>query len=246
MSQPFIDTRDVRRLSLVCNLLTYSHEFCCKDKSHISLLNSAVGNHPLGCQLIEALRRTQLELRGRLPLQGIEQAWHDRKKGLRSIGISTTSLSNQTQGAPLNLLKEKMDEIIIESALTQIPSTPYGKPSYTDIILACKSTWLSEQLAMLILGVAKIDSGQDRDLVLKPTNKHMSRHLRRLWFGAAFDETSLRAASIAILRLKEALSKQTPLPEKEEARSLGTHNFPSTLALAGRNRSCRPNFIQPP
>lgn len=234
MSKPFFDTRNLSRLRLVCNLLTYPHEFCCKE-SNVSLLTSALGNHSLGCQLIEILRGIQFDLHERLPLQGIERAWKARKKYLRSICISTDFLNETAQHEPFDSLKEKMDEIIIESVIERIPSKSYGKPSYDDIILACKSTWLSEILALLVLGIAKVDRGHGQDLLLKPANEHISRHLRRLWFGVAFDEASKMAASISILRLKEAFSKPISRSELEEAWGSALGIFPQHWRLPADN-----------
>jgi hypothetical protein len=197
---PFIDTREFRALRAACNLVTYPHEFCLREANR-RLVGSLTEESQGARALVHILSRAQEELAPHLPLNGMDVIWSGREVYLQQMGITTTGAAGMSASI-LSTADYQLNQTLLEAVLATVPNNPDGNASSaTALPLASKCHWLSELLALVVLRVAEVQQQADGTCMVGPVSDVMRQHLRRLWFGSAFEQLSLMAASAAIRNL---------------------------------------------
>jgi hypothetical protein len=151
--------------------------------------------------LVNALQVAQDALAPHLPLTGVAESWQARESYLGRVGIHTSFAQDGT-GSPPQQIGHTLDLQLLEAVLSEFPAAPGGAlPAPEVICLACQCLWLSEVLALAVIGVATVRRKLDGDLVVQPASDAQRAHLRRLWFASAFETASLASATVAITTL---------------------------------------------
>lgn len=110
----------------------------------------------------------------------------------------TTYVGSAVAGTHIDELSRILDRSLIEEALEAMPSIATGAVAPDGIALAIASAWLSEHLALVALGLAKVEVDSPNQITIKPSGTGAIAHLRRLWFASAFEELSLRKAQMSL------------------------------------------------
>lgn len=189
---PFFDSRDEARIRLALNILNYSQHFCLKaeNQQHLArLLPSTDGVR----HLVETLRSAQASLAPHLPLS-VESVWGQRDALSPSLVPTTVCKTATLPEASKSRLVQSLDRGLLESALERLADNAKGTVKADGLGLALACTWLSQHLALIAIGIAKAELTGNNELVITPTGEDAVKHLRRLWFAAAFEEMSLLKA----------------------------------------------------
>lgn len=194
----FFDTRNAKRLTLAVNIVSYPFEFCLKPSNHQLIADVVLGRVDV---LIAALHDAQLGLRQSSHRLDHDQVWADKDRILQSAPIKTAPLSPATWPDELSYLEfakqlnlRLLDGVVDEAYRLKDSVNTNGLP---DQALLC--IWLSDHLALLALGIARLSyRACDQRLLLQPNSDSTKYHLSNMWFGSAFEEQSLRAASATI------------------------------------------------
>lgn len=198
--RPFIDTSDVARLRMATNLVTYPYEFCRRERNRELLGSSAPENQSLA-RLVRLLWLIQDMLAQHLPLAGGRALWGDRGRFLEGMNIETTLSASldSPEVSRQKMLHEALGTRILEGVLDQTGNFIDGTPSMEALRLAAASIWLSDHLALIVLGIASVhvDLGFG-SINIVPIGAEGRKHLRRVWFGNAFEGQSLQAASMTL------------------------------------------------
>ncbi|KPG76687.1 hypothetical protein [Pseudomonas libanensis] len=201
MHTPFIDTRCHHALRLACNVSTYPHKFCLSE-SNRKLISSLTDECPGVQTLVEQLCQIQALLAPKLPLTGTSALWKSREAHLQQTQIHTTVDTGPLPDGTLTDIARLLDLQLFETVLSTMPCEAKGAPSSHDTVsLACQCVWLSELLALVILGIAKATLDETGRCSITPSSDAMRMHLRRVWFGSALEQASLASASLAIQSL---------------------------------------------
>lgn len=200
MKGPFFDTSNVARLRIAANLVTYPHQFCLRESNRLLLIGLEPTDQGM-VQLVHSLSQIQERLSPLLPLAGGRHIWAKRSRYLEQLGVET-ALAVPAGSAEMSLrstLDELLNTRILEGVLDQIPQTSDGIPEMHALQLAAASSWLSDHLALIVLGVAaaRVDPTTG-SVMVGPAGDCARRHLRRMWFGNAFEQLSLKAASATL------------------------------------------------
>lgn len=200
MLLPFIDTRNFRALRLACNVVTYPHQFCLREKNR-HLIASLTGGD-LGIQvLVDVLHQAQERLAPSLPLTGVAKIWESRQAFMPQAGVETMAAVGEPADALIEM-ERQLNQRLLETVLTTFPTESSIEASPVGVVrLACQCLWLSELLALAILGVATVQVDTEGTCTVSPASDDMRLHLRRLWFGSAFEQASLIAGSATIQNL---------------------------------------------
>jgi hypothetical protein len=204
--RPFFDTRDVVRLRLATNLVTYSHEFCRHERNR----NLLIGLEPTDegvTRLVHSLERIQHQLASYLPLAGSRTLWTDRIKYLNNIGIETALdvPSDSSEKLFHGRLEELLNTRMLEGLLDQMPHAASGVPKAKALQLATASSWLSDHLALIVLRIAVAHFDQATGvLTIAPAGDSARKHMRRVWFGNALEQQSLNAMSMTLQAVAHA------------------------------------------
>lgn len=230
MLQPFIDTRNFRALRLACNVVTYSHQFCLRTEN-LRLITSLTGNAPGTQILVDVLRQAQEKLAPNLPLTGLAKIWENRQAFIQQAGIETMAAVGETTDV-LGNIDHQLNQVLLETVLTTFPAESSIEASSTEVIrLACQCLWLSELLALTILGVATVLVDDQRTCSVHPASDEMRQHLRRLWFGSVFEQASLVAGSAAIQFLAAVAADPAQRSQLSKARASALSVFPQHWRL---------------
>lgn len=200
MDTPFFNTQNFRPLRLACNLVTFAHQFFTRPVNRE--FAARLTNHDDGVMaLVSALQVAQEALAPHLPLTGVAEIWQARESYLGRIGIQTTFAQHGT-GSPSQEIGHALDLQMLEAVLSEFPMAPGGPLPAPEVIhLACKCFWLSEVVALAVIGIATVQRNPDGNWVVQPASDAQRAHLRRLWFASAFETASLAAATAAIVTL---------------------------------------------
>lgn len=230
MSLPFIDTRKFRELRLACNVVTYSDHFCLRTKN-LNLISSLTNSDSNTQVLVGALRQMQEKLAPHLPLAGLSKIWDNRQAIVQQVGIVTVPPTGIPNGALISI-ESQLNQTLLETVLTTFPTKSNGKATPVEVVnLACQCLWLSELLALTILGVATITIEADGTCAVSPASDEMRQHLRRLWFGSAFEQASLIAGSASIQILAAAASDPSKRSQLTAAKMSALTVFPQHWRL---------------
>ncbi len=231
MRTPFIDTRHHQALRLACNVSTYPHKFCLHEPNR-TLIASLTDDCPGVQKLVSLLRQMQTELAQELPLTGTAKLWDGREVWLQKTQIWTTIETEHLAQVSSSDLARLLDLQLLETVLSAMPCEPDGEPCSDETVhLASHCIWLSELLALAILGIARVtDDGAGR-CVITPSSDTMRAHLRRVWFGSALEQGSLSAASIAIQSLAIVAADPTRRSQLPIARASALAIFPQHWRL---------------
>lgn len=194
----FFDTRNAKQLTLAGNIVSYPFEFCLKPSNRQLIADVVPGRADT---FITALHDAQLLLRQSSHQLDPDQVWADKDRILQSAPIETAPLSQATWPDELSYLEfakqlnlRLLDGVVDEAYRLKNSVNTNGLP---DQALLC--IWLSDHLALLVLGIARLSyRACDQRLLLQPSSESTKYHLSNMWFGSAFEEQSLRAASAAI------------------------------------------------
>jgi hypothetical protein len=194
----FFDTRNAKQLTLAGNIVSYPFEFCLKPSNRQLIADVVPGRADT---FITALHDAQLLLRQSSHQLDPDQVWADKDRILQSAPIETAPLSPATWPDELSYLEfakqlnlRLLDGVVDEAYRLKDSVNTNGLP---DQALLC--IWLSDHLALLVLGIARLSyRACDQRLLLQPSSESTKYHLSNMWFGSAFEEQSLRAASAAI------------------------------------------------
>lgn len=230
MLQPFIDTRNFHALRLACNVVTYSHKFCLRTDNRY-LIASLTGGDPNTQVLVDVLRQAQEKLAPNLPLTGLAKIWERRQDFMQQVGIETMASVGEPTDVLVNM-EHRLNQMLLEAVLTTIPTESSIEASPADVVrLACQCLWLSELLALAILGVATVLVDDEGACAVHPASDGMRQHLRRLWFGSAFEQASLVAGSAAIQILAAVAADPSRRDQLSEARVSALTVFPQHWRL---------------
>jgi len=193
----FFDTANFAQLRAAANIVRYPHQFCRRECNRKLLMGLVAGDRGAAA-LVRSLCRIQDRLAQYLPLAGCRHLWVDRGRYLNTLGIET-ELDVASAGAEARLrnrLHEQFNTRIFEGVLDQIPQSNDGLPEVEALHLAAASSWLSDHLALVVLGIAaaRVDPTSG-SVTVGPAGESARKHLRRVWFGSAFEQQSLLAAS---------------------------------------------------
>jgi hypothetical protein len=185
---------------MATNLVTYPYEFCRHERNRELLVSTAPADQGLA-RLVRSLGQIQGMLALHFPLVGGLALWNNRDRYLREMNIETTL--SVSPGAFDVALQKTLHEVLgtrtLEGVLDQMPHSTTGTPSMEAFRLAAASIWLSDHLALIVLGIASVHVDPGCGSVnIVPTGADARKHLRRVWFGHAFDELSLQAASMTL------------------------------------------------
>jgi hypothetical protein len=194
----FFDTRHTQQLTLACNIVAYPFEFCLKPSNRQLIADVMPGRVDV---FITALHDAQLKLRQSTHRLDHDQVWAAKDRILQSAPIKTAPLSPATWPNELNWLEfaEQLNLRLLDGVVDEVYRLKdridaNGLPEQA---LVC--IWLSDHLALLVLGIARLSyRAFDQRLLLQPSSESTKYHLSNMWFGSAFEEQSLRAASAAI------------------------------------------------
>jgi hypothetical protein len=194
----FFDTRHTQQLKLACNIVAYPFEFCLKPSNHQLIAEALPGRVDV---FITALHDAQLKLRQSTHRLDHDQVWADKDSLLKTAPIKTAPLNPATWPNELNWLEfaEQLNLRLLDGVVDEVYRLKdridtNGLPEQA---LVC--IWLSDHLALLVLGIARLSyRAFDQRLLLQPSSESTKYHLSNMWFGSAFEEQSLRAASAAI------------------------------------------------
>lgn len=199
MNTPFFDTQNFRPLRLACNLVTFAHQFFTRPANR-ELAARLTNNDDGIMSLVSALQVAQEALAPHLPLTGVAEIWRARESYLGRVGIQTSFAQDGTDSPPLQI-EHALDLQLLEAVLSEFPTAPGDVPAPEAIHLACECVWLSEVVALAVIGVATVRRNPDGGWVVQPASDAQRAHLRRLWFASAFETASLAAATAAIFTL---------------------------------------------
>lgn len=205
---PFFDTRDVGRINLANSILTYPHEFCLKE-ANLDWLNKECGASEGLRRLVGVVRDAQFALAKHLPLRGSSLLWIQRDRWITRLAPTTVLEGRELSKEAIQELGRALDMQIIEEILATIPTAASGSPKEEAMRAAFACTWLTQNLAMVVLGFAKAELPADGTLLLTSASATAQQHLRRLWFSSAFEQMSLRFSS-AQIQSYAALAAQAP------------------------------------
>ena len=231
MHTPFIDTRCHHALRLACNVSTYPHKFCLSEPNRI--LITSLTDQCLGVQtLVERLYPMQAMLAQKLPLTGTTTLWKSREVWLQQTQIQTTLDTAPLPDGTLTDVARLYDLQLLETVLSTMPCDPQGAPSSQDTVgLACHCVWLSELLALVILGIARATVDETGNCTITPSSDAMRAHLRRVWFGSALEQASLASASLAIQSLAIVAADPARRNQLQNARVSALTLFPQHWRL---------------
>jgi len=181
MNTPFFDTQDFRPLRLACNLLTFAHQFFTRTANR-ELAARLTGHDDGVMALVSALQATQEALAPHLPLTGVAESWQARESYLGHIGIQT-SFAQDDKGSPPQQIGNTLDLQLLEAVLSEFPTAPGGALPAPEVIhLACQCYWLSEVVALAVIGVATVRRKLDGDWVVQPASDAPAPALVRVGF----------------------------------------------------------------
>lgn len=194
----FFDTRHTQQLTLACNIVAYPFEFCLKPSNHQLIAEAVPGRVDV---FITALHDAQLKLRQSSRRLDHDQVWADKANILKTAPIKTSPLNPATWPNELNWLEfaEQLNLRLLDGVVDEVYRLKdridtNGLPEQA---LVC--IWLSDHLTLLVLGIARLSyRAFDQRLLLQASSESTKYHLSNMWFGSAFEEQSLRAASAAI------------------------------------------------
>lgn len=198
MSSPFFDTRETERLRLAANIVAYPLEFCLSEKNRELIVTTVAGRVDL---LVAALSDAQMAVRQSQNEHDYEQIWAGRDAFLHNVSIRSAPIVPTTWPKVLEFGKLHsqlnlglLDDVIDEAYRLRNKPETKGTPDQASVCL-----WLSDHLALLVLGMAHLAyRAHDQTLLIQPASEDVRRHLRCLWFGAAFDEQSIKAANAVL------------------------------------------------
>ncbi|WP_423599953.1 hypothetical protein [Roseateles sp. MS654] len=230
MHPPLLDTRNFRPLRLACNMVTYAHHFFLKDRNRA--LAEALTDGDAGVRgLIDALHAAQVELEPHLPLAGIQEVWKARESFLGRAGIKTL-VPGEEGVAEVGLIETALDLQLLETVVSKFPTEVAGSAPNAEVVrLACQCVWLSEVLALVVIGVASVSKTGDGSWAVQPATEAHRVHLRRLAFGSAFERSSLNAASAAVQILADVASDPAKRSQLTDARMSALTVFPQHWRL---------------
>lgn len=189
---PFFDTTDKERVQLALNVLNFPQHFCIKE-SNRPHLDRLLPQTAAVSRLVDALRAAQSTLAAYLPI-AVDGAWRQRDKLSPSI-VPTTSCN---RAVLLESSKQEfaraLDRGLLEAVIERMTEDCNGVVDDRGLALALACAWLSQHLALVVIGVAKVEFTSSNELLITPASQEKSSHLRRLWFAAVFEEVSLLSA----------------------------------------------------
>lgn len=197
---PFFDTSNVARLRMAANLVTYPHQFCRRESNRELLMGLAPADQGM-VRLVRSLSQIQDRLSPLLPLAGGRDIWAERSRYLNQLGVETALAvpAGSAEASLRSTLDELLNTRMLEGVLDQIPQTSDGIPDMEALQLAAASCWLSDHLALIVLGIAaaRVDPATG-SVMVGPAGDCARGHMRRVWFGNAFEQLSLNAASATL------------------------------------------------
>lgn len=147
------------------------------------------------------LYRAQEALAPSLPLTGVTKIWKERQTYIKHTGIATSVALKGPVDAVTDM-ENALNVQLLETVLSTFPAESNGDASHVDVVrLACQCLWVSELLALVVSGIADVSEVKDGTYAVVPLSDEKRQHLRRLWFGSAFEQASLTAASFTIQNL---------------------------------------------
>lgn len=197
MMKPILDTRDSERIRLAQTVLAYPAQYCLHNENLqriTRLLPQAEGV----ARLVQTLRAAQTALAPHLPLQ-FGSTWKSREELSSACFPATSYAGKQLTTEDVKTFARTLDLGLLEEGLEMMSAADAGAPSNPDALrLALGCSWLSQHLALIAVGLASAEITSKGDLALAPADSEAVRHLRRLWFAAAFEEMSLRKAQASV------------------------------------------------
>ena len=192
----FFNTRDVELIRLAHTILSYPHEYCLKAENQ-QRLNRLLPPSAGTSRFVDMLRATQSALVPYLPLP-FDNVWNQRDALPLRLAPATTYVGSTLANTDISEFARLLDRGLLEEVLETMPCDATGIATSEGIRLAQASVWLSQHLALVALGLAKVELAASDQLVITPSSSEAIQHLRRLWFAAAFEELSLRKAQMTL------------------------------------------------
>lgn len=220
----FFDTRRTQTINLAVNIISNPFEFLIREKNQLLVSEAVIG--PIN-QLIEIVSVTQKRMRDSNEILQADNLWDARKKMLCNFPISTQQidLDCRGKGPSLASLDFQLNQILIEGLVEEVHRHTKLRKNANALRLhgtwvdAVKCVWLSDVLALLVLGIARFsDRSNAKNLYVVPVSKHTERNLRSLWFANEFEQLSIRYANVKIGLWAEASCN--PETRGEEIRRL--------------------------
>ncbi len=230
MHTPFLDTRNFLPLRLACNMVSYAHHFFMKPANRDLALELTHQDSGVK-ELVNVLQEAQAVLAPHLPLTGAREVWAARESYFGDVGIETVAAFRVNQ-SELDSIGSQLNLQLLEIVISRFPTNPLGAPPAVNVVrLACQCVWLSEVLALIVIGVASVRQKPDGSLSVEPASEAQRLHLRRLSFGSAFEKASLVAASAALQVLAEVASNPAKRSMLKDARISALAVFPQHWRL---------------
>lgn len=229
--KPFLDTRDISRLELAANIVTYPFQFCSRNRNRSLLL--AANQDAAFARLVDILGTLQEKLSSHLPVTGAGVIWENREHYLGKLGLETTFLQS-VEPALQRQVRETLDTMILEEVVGGIVNDAKPAPSSNEVLqLAAACAWLSDHVAMIVLGIASASADNDkRRITIVSASPAMARQLRRIWFGSAFEKQSLAASTAAIEAHAYAIANpRAAIGNRDMIRASALNVFPSQWRL---------------
>lgn len=201
------DSLDSDRIRFALNILNYPQHYCLKQSNQPNLdtlLPATTGVH----RLVETLRAAQQMLAPQLPMSA-GGVWRQRDAIKMGQSPSTSYRGGNPSGNLIERMHQALNLNLAEAVVERVSKNDGGTPTQAALGLATACVWLSEHLALIAIGIAKAELTAEGELVIAPSSDVTVRHLRRLWFAAAFEEMSLLKAH-ANLEVYALLAARSP------------------------------------
>lgn len=211
-------------------MVTHADHFFTRP-SNRDLALELVKDDPGANALIDVLHAAQLSLAQHLPLTGARAIWNARESIAGRAGVDIVAPAGAAR-SELESIQVALDLQLLESVISRFPTTEMGTPSTAEVVrLACQCVWLSEVLALVVIGVASVRKDAHGAFAIEPATEDQRRNLRRLAFGSAFEKASLVAATAALVVFAEVASSPAKRAQFAEAHVAALQVFPQHWRL---------------
>jgi hypothetical protein len=204
----FFDTRDTVRVNIAAHISENPFEYCLRAGSAEKLSNL---NIPHLTHLFDALKQQQNALQSKSGTLHYEELWSQSLNSIAECPITTTLRSDPNPYQPITselncTFNISLLENAVDTAHSKRENYPYQHPWVSpDLAASTSCIWLSNHLSLVVLGLVRIELVPNESIIrLYPASEMVERHFRCLWFGSAFEQMSLKFASVTFDGLAQA------------------------------------------
>lgn len=202
------DTRDSARCGVVRSLLA-NHTSYCLDEAKTTRLRLLTQDNPNVSKLIDIIQKIQKDLKGSLSEDiAVKPIGIEEEIPLIELMDICTRFNNpkdhelDTRDLLLMLNSRVLDGIRTSRIIN------YGENGLvTTIKLLSKNHWLTEHLALVVLGICKVSIADGNRIYIEPASPAKKLALDRVMFAVAFEELSLESDQITFYHVANILCK---------------------------------------